>query len=54
MCFSGEKVLEVYRDANLWKPKIGRDCLFFTTPFRISTKPSPPPEKLTQPPMGMT
>ena len=33
-----------HRDANLWRPKIGR--LSFCYP--------PPPEKLTQPPMGMT
>ena len=29
------------------------DCPFFTTPPGISTTP-PPPEKLTQPPIGMT
>ena len=37
------------RDANLWRPKIGRLSFFYFPP------PLPPrPEKLTQPPMGMT
>ena len=43
------------RDANLWRPKIG-DCLFFTTPPppTLEFQQPPTPEKLTQPPMGMT
>ena len=39
--------VDIFRGANLWRPKIGR--LSFVYFF-----PPPPPEKLTQPPMGMT
>ena len=50
----GGTVLIKSRDANLWRPKIGR--LFFPPPpprpTGIST--TPHPEKLTQPLMGMT
>ena len=34
----------MFRDANLWRPKIGR-LSFFHYPPGISTKPPPPPQK---------
>ena len=49
----GGTVLIKSRDANLWRPKIGR--LFFSLPPRpTGISMTPHPEKLTQPPMGMT
>ena len=39
----------IHRDANLWRPKIGRLSFFFS-PRNFND----PPKKLTQPPMGMT
>ena len=52
-----QKVMSVgckCRDANLWRPKIGRLSFFYSLPGISTTPPPPPPEKLTQPPMGMT
>ena len=42
-----QRFYQVYRDANLWRPKIWR-LSFFHSPHT-----PPPPDKLTQPPMGM-
>ena len=41
------------RDANLWRPKIGGLSFFHYPPWNFNGPP-PPPEKLTEPPMGMT
>ena len=51
MCFSGEKVLEVYRDANLWKPKIGR-LSFFHYPPQNFNETFPAPRKIDPAPNG--
>ena len=54
----GKAELEVWglvygRDPNLWRPKIRRLSVFFTSPPEFQ-RPPPPKKKLTQPPMGMT
>ena len=43
-----------YRDANIWRSKILRLSFFHYPPEFQQTPPTPPPDKLTQPPKEMT
>ena len=55
-CSQANGFKPINRDANLWRSKIGR-LSFLSLPLPRNfdeLHPPPPPDKLTQPPMGMT
>ena len=54
-CSQANGFKPINRDANLWRSKIGRLSFFhYPSPGISMNSTLPPPDKLTQPPMGMT